>query len=137
MHCTADLRGSTATNLWCVATIPAQPAQHQSGGISWPALSPLSSASDRVGPLALQVRQVLEQEPHFCRLPGDKWGLAAFQPLRWGFAGNYRHDLARAGLCPSLCGDSRLIYVAVLSLAQWLSRPLQLGCLHNGYRRHH
>eukprot|EP00891_Asterochloris_glomerata_P007273 jgi/Astpho2/7273/fgenesh1_pg.00113_%23_79_t len=34
-----------------------------------------------------QVRQVLQQEPHFCSLPGDKWGLAAFQPLRWGFAG--------------------------------------------------
>ena len=29
----------------------------------------------------------LAKDCHFTRLPGDRWGLAVYRPLRWGFAG--------------------------------------------------
>ena len=70
---------------------------------------------------------MLEREPHFCSLPGDKWGLAAFQPLRWGFAGERRHDWRvliireTAAICQANTSGWKC-NAAVFSLAQWLGR---------------
>ena len=35
----------------------------------------------------MQVVAVLEGDDHFTKLSEDKWGLAIYKPLRWGFAG--------------------------------------------------
>ena len=42
------------------------------------------------GPSCLSASQVvaaLEGDNHFTKLSEDKWGLAIYKPLRWGFAG--------------------------------------------------
>lgn len=33
------------------------------------------------------MKRALGQDPHFTKLANDNWGLAVYQPLRWGFAG--------------------------------------------------
>lgn len=38
-------------------------------------------------PWLLQVSAALESDDHFTKLSDDKWGLAIYKPLRWGFAG--------------------------------------------------
>lgn len=35
----------------------------------------------------MQVTAALEQDFHFTKMSEDKWGLAVYKPLRWGFAG--------------------------------------------------
>ena len=35
----------------------------------------------------VQVTATLEGDDHFTKLSEDKWGLAIYKPLRWGFAG--------------------------------------------------
>lgn len=90
----------TATYLWCDAHHPSTISSHCNCAASAGLLTVHRfRATHQVGPLALQVRQVLQQEPHFCSLPGDKWGLAAFQPLRWGFAGKHKREVASADMC--------------------------------------
>lgn len=79
----------SSTRAYCTCHVVSTPARPHLSGKPCQAATFCQNALIKfmLGSCSLQLSAALEQDFHFRALPGNKWGLAVYQPLRWGLAG--------------------------------------------------